>query len=406
MHIPPQSIHSWTALFGGISYSAWALLAYSCWQGLAGTSIERISKGKVPRFFLWFICRFGTNRKEVCIMIRPKLSYIIPVYNVESYLPQCLDSIFSQAVPANQYEVICIDDTSTDASSKVILDYKKKYSNLIYIQNAVNLKAGGTRNVGLSVAKGEYVWFVDADDVITDGSLSKILQLIQQHQLDVLCFNYQLYYTNYTKPEITFGQTEVEDGISFLNNFGSGIIYYVFGYPWRAVYRKELLEQYDAHFPENILYGEETTFLVEACAHSKRVLGIDDILYNYRQGIQSISTQLTVDMKGERIYESIFQAGKLINEVISNTKPISISLSSAIASGMPWFVNRLFLRLIKTSNTERRNFYECLKINRNSHYVQEIIQYMDVKNKFIITYPFIGYILLNILSFIYRCKHK
>ena len=67
-------------------------------------------------------------------MIRPKLSYIIPVYNVESYLPQCLDSIFSQAVPANQYEVICIDDTSTDASSKVILDYKKKYSNLIYIQ--------------------------------------------------------------------------------------------------------------------------------------------------------------------------------------------------------------------------------------------------------------------------------
>ena len=131
-------------------------------------------------------------------MIRPKLSYIIPVYNVESYLSQCLDSIFLQAVPANQYEVICIDDTSTDASSKVILDYKKKYSNLIYIQNAVNLKAGGTRNVGLSVAKGEYVWFVDADDVIIDGSLSKILQLIQQHQLDVLCFNYQLYYTNYT----------------------------------------------------------------------------------------------------------------------------------------------------------------------------------------------------------------
>ena len=191
-----------------------------------------------------------------------------------------------------------------------------------------------------------------------------------------------------------------------MNNFGSEIIYYVFGYPWRAVYRKELLEQYDAHFPENILYGEETTFLVEACVHSKRVLGIDNILYNYRQGIQSISTQLTVDMKGERIYESIFQAGKLINEVISNTKPISRSLSSAIASGMPWFVNRLFLRLIKTSNIERRNFYECLKINRNSHYVQEIIQYMDVKNKFIITHPVIGYILLNILSFIYRCKHK
>ena len=51
MYILPQSVHAWTALFGGISYSAWALLAYSCWQGLAGTSIERISKGKVPRFF-------------------------------------------------------------------------------------------------------------------------------------------------------------------------------------------------------------------------------------------------------------------------------------------------------------------------------------------------------------------
>ncbi len=89
------------------------------------------------------------------------ISIIIPVYNVEPYLRQCLDSIFEQE--ADNYEVICINDGSTDGSAEILDEYAAKYLNLkvLHVANGGTAKA---RNLGMELAQGEYIWFVDSDD--------------------------------------------------------------------------------------------------------------------------------------------------------------------------------------------------------------------------------------------------
>lgn len=92
-----------------------------------------------------------------------KVSVIIPVYNVEKYLEECLDSIINQTL--KEIEIICIDDGSTDSSLNVLENYKKKDKRIIVLQQQ-NLGAGAARNKGLDLARGKYLSFLDADDFL------------------------------------------------------------------------------------------------------------------------------------------------------------------------------------------------------------------------------------------------
>jgi glycosyltransferase involved in cell wall biosynthesis len=334
-----------------------------------------------------------------------KLSYILPIYNVERYLIDCLDSIYAQNIPEESFEVICVNDCSPDNSREVVLEYQKAHSNLVLIDHTENKKAGGARNTGLAAATGKYVWFVDADDSIVAGAAVAVLKACEKNDLDVLCFNYQLVCPDDVKQEIVFEhQTVVSGGAQFLLDvFGDGLVYHL-GFPWRAIYRRELLMSYEIRFPENVLYGEETTCMVDAVLCGKRVMAITDVLYNYHQREQSSSTQLMVDMNGERIYESIFVAGGLVYQLKERAAMYSERLAKAIEKGFPWFVNRLFIRLVRTSRKERKMFYNCLfdkRIYANTH-PQQFFAYMDRRNSLIVRYPLLGKLLLDVLSAVYK----
>lgn len=339
----------------------------------------------------------------------PIISYILPLYNVERYLGDCLDSIYAQDIPEADFEVICVNDCSPDGSREIVLEYQKKHPNLVLIDHTENKKAGGARNTGLAAAKGEYVWFVDADDSIATGAAVEVLKACDKNDLDVLCFNYQLVCSDEIKQEIVFEQqTVVSDGVRFLMNvFGEGLIYHL-GYAVRAVYRRDLLLENKILFPENLIYGEDTTFMAEACVCGKRVMAITDVLYNYHQREQSSSTQLMVDMKGERIYESIFVAGGLVYQLKERATQYSDRLEKAIEKGLPWFVNRLFIRLVRTSRKERKMFYKCLFDKRINAITppQQLFACMDRKNSIIVRCPWLGKILLGILSWLYYLKPK
>ena len=101
----------------------------------------------------------------------PKFSIIVPVYNVESYLAKCLDSILCQSY--KDYEIIAINDGSTDNSSKILKEYVDKYDNIIVI-NQENQGLSQARNNGVKEAKGEYIIFADSDDFIEKDLLKKI----------------------------------------------------------------------------------------------------------------------------------------------------------------------------------------------------------------------------------------
>ena len=120
------------------------------------------------------------------------LSIIIPVYNVEKYIQKTLDSIYNQSFPMEEVEVIVVNDGTPDNSMQIVEEFEKKYSNLSVIEQE-NKGLSGARNTGVSVAHGDYVWFVDSDDWIDDDSLNKILSILANTKEDVLVFKIREY---------------------------------------------------------------------------------------------------------------------------------------------------------------------------------------------------------------------
>ena len=120
------------------------------------------------------------------------LSIILPCYNVDRYIADCLDSIYAQDLPEDEFEVICVNDCSTDGTRKIISDCAALHPNLTLIDHTENLTAGGARNTGIKAAKGEYIWFVDPDDKISPNSSGTVYKIAKGKDIDVLMFNYDI----------------------------------------------------------------------------------------------------------------------------------------------------------------------------------------------------------------------
>lgn len=120
-------------------------------------------------------------------MYEAKISIIIPVYNVEKYLAECLDSCINQTL--EDIEIICVDDASPDNSIKILEEYQQKDSRIKIIRHEKNRNLGGTRNTGLENATGEYIWFVDSDDYIDTKACQILYDAIKEFNVDMLCFS-------------------------------------------------------------------------------------------------------------------------------------------------------------------------------------------------------------------------
>ena len=118
-----------------------------------------------------------------------KISVIIPVYNVEAYLKECLDSFLNQEL--KEIEVICVNDGSTDNSLNVLKEYQQKDSRVIVI-NQENKGQGEARNVGIDASRGEYLFFADPDDYIEENSLSKLYSYARENNSNIVWFNYKI----------------------------------------------------------------------------------------------------------------------------------------------------------------------------------------------------------------------
>jgi len=117
----------------------------------------------------------------------PKFSLIIPVYNVESYLAECLDSCINQTF--KDIEIICINDCSPDKSDLILSKYAKKDSRVKIINHEKNKGLGGARNTGISAAAGKYTWFIDSDDYIILNACEILNDIITQFNADIIRFN-------------------------------------------------------------------------------------------------------------------------------------------------------------------------------------------------------------------------
>ena len=117
------------------------------------------------------------------------LSMIIPVYNTEKYLAECLDSCLAQDFPYDDYEIICVNDGSKDGSLDILRSYEARYPNIIVIDQP-NGGVSAARNAGLDAARGDYIWFIDADDFIQESVLAEIKALTAEKSPERLTFRF------------------------------------------------------------------------------------------------------------------------------------------------------------------------------------------------------------------------
>jgi glycosyltransferase involved in cell wall biosynthesis len=113
------------------------------------------------------------------------ISFIIPVYKVEKYIRKCLNSIYIQNVPEDNFEVIVINDGTPDNSMEIVYDFSRKHNNIKIIEQQ-NQGLSVARNKGLEVATGEYIWFVDSDDYLIDNSIKDLIEIILQRKVDII----------------------------------------------------------------------------------------------------------------------------------------------------------------------------------------------------------------------------
>lgn len=227
-----------------------------------------------------------------------KLSVIIPAYNVEAFLPQCLDSIFSQDY--SDFEVICVNDGSTDRTLNLLEEYAAEQPKLrVFSQQNKGMSAA--RNHGLEMAEGEYVMFVDSDDWLCNGALDKLVTVLKGE--DVVCFNAKKFIEQ--TGEYQENKLPADDGVVTgweyfnKNRLTSTAIHFVC--IWQRAYRRSFLESQGLRFEETVKRAEDDLFTTMVMYHAQTVKAVDECMYIYRIRPQSITTTVNID----RWYDSI-----------------------------------------------------------------------------------------------------
>ncbi len=184
-----------------------------------------------------------------------RLSVIVPVYNVEKFLPRCLDSLLRQDMGGvnsdYSYEIICVNDGSPDNCGAILAEYEKKHPDIIHVITQKNGGLSAARNTGMLYAQGEYLAFIDSDDYVVDGAFHYLLdhfcsQPDPSQRPDVLNFRFRPIFTDGTTlddPDAKPDGEVVFDGDG-ADEFNRTKIMYV----WTNLYRREFIQKHDLKF--------------------------------------------------------------------------------------------------------------------------------------------------------------
>ena len=208
----------------------------------------------------------------------PKISVIIPCFNAEEFLPQCLESVFSQTHP--NLEVIVVDDCSTDGSTKILKQFEEKHSNLKVILQPKHKNAGACRNVGIKHATGDYVHFLDADDWIDSTAYETVLKSMGSKNVDACVFQFK-YHDNQTgkQTDMVNVMTNQKQIVS-LKQYPNFLIYSPV-VPWNKLIKKSVIDDNQLTFDE-IQCANDRSFYFKLIKSAKNILIIPDKLAFYR----------------------------------------------------------------------------------------------------------------------------
>ncbi|MDO7171367.1 glycosyltransferase family 2 protein [Mariniflexile sp. AS56] len=254
-----------------------------------------------------------------------KLSIIVPVYNVDQFVERCVLSITNQDIPENEYEIILINDGSTDNSLEVITRLSKNYSNII-IHDQKNTGLGGARNKGLELAKGTYVWFIDSDDFITPNSLKELLSSTFDNNLDCLSFSFnctdeagQVIDWIHFKPDFN-GKSVITGSEFYSNNYHDSYLCFYF-------FKRSIFLDHKIYFEQKINM-QDSEIMPRIMNHVNRIMHLDKIIYSYVKRETSFINNNNSTVR-EKYYYSIIA----VNDLLTNFKS-SLQNNDALKLGL------------------------------------------------------------------------
>jgi len=338
-----------------------------------------------------------------------KLSIIIPCYNVENFIRPCLERISQIPLNPNEFEILCYNDCSTDNTIEILKSESQRYTNIKILQGSINIGPGGGRNYALKNATGEYIWFVDADDLIIPDVISSVASLTAKDKIDVIPFNYKEIDidNNITAEPIVYKDSAVMNGLDFVESvFNTEIVYHM-GYPWRFIVRKDFLIQNHIQFPESIRYGEDTVWMPQVLLLADKVASISDCGYLYRHHTQSTCGMFDNSYPGRIMYERCIVASSLLlsfangitttindDRIKKYTNAFRLTVKRRYIGQLPIYLGRASLK-------ERKVFYEYL---RNKGCDSEIKVYAPLLTRLMLC-PIGGRIIAESIVLFYKLKH-
>ena len=208
----------------------------------------------------------------------PKFSIIIPVFNAEEYLEQCIQSVISQSV--KDFELILVDDCSQDGSLEICRSYCDKDERIVLVSQNVNSGVSAARNRGLDIARGDYVMFIDSDDFVTEDYLETIDREVNKPHGELLLFGKYDYLVSINKP-VVIKEEKVKS--EFCKNWTDVFDKTFFASPCNKVFLREIIEIHKLRFDISCVCYEDYLFNIEYCIHVTDFTVIDKALYYYRQ---------------------------------------------------------------------------------------------------------------------------
>lgn len=279
------------------------------------------------------------------------LTIAVAIYNIEKYLPKCLESLLTQSIKEN-YEILLINDGSTDNSLKICEEFLIKGLKA-EILTKKNEGLSSVRNLAINEAKGKYIFFIDGDDWIEKNTIETIFNNIKE--FDMLVFGFHWIFSKIIEEDFRFKKDEIlieniENEI-FKNNINTAV--------WNKVFKKEIVLKNNLKFPE-LKGAEDYLFIYEYLLKCERIKKISIPLYNYNQRENSLSNE-----KKEYFYINTL---KVYEELIKRNEKQDIYFIKYILENYVYLIREYNKKNRKLKNIEieesRKNIENFLKIKK------------------------------------------
>ena len=295
-----------------------------------------------------------------------KVSVIIPVYNVEKYLIKCIDSVLAQDY--SEYEILLIDDGSTDKSGMICDEYANKYSN-VKVFHQENKGLGGARNTGIDNATGEYIIFLDSDDYIEKFTLSTVMNKASADNADLVIYNMR----TVTTDGVTIRESELNLPYGVFNISICKELIFAPISACSKLYKKSLFTNNNIRFPEEYWF-EDIWIAYDIFLCAKRVVKCDDLLYNYVMRDNSIMNsdnikrnleiikafnKVRISLQQKNVWDKYYNEieyviinnlyiGTSIRVLLNDTKSVYLKeISEYVNNNYPLFIKNKYLKTNK-----------------------------------------------------------